>query len=73
MWNVKYDTDEPIYETETKSGTERTDLVVAKDRRWGERGGMGAGDQSMQTGIYRMDKQQGNYIFKAQGTIFNIL
>ena len=44
MWNVKYDTDEPIYETETKSGTERTDLVVAKDRRWGERGGMGAGD-----------------------------
>ena len=28
----------------------------------GERGGMGVGDQQMQTGMYRMDKQQGNYI-----------
>ena len=26
MWNLKYDTNEAIYETETDSQTERTDL-----------------------------------------------
>ena len=25
MWNIKYDTNEPIYETETESGTQRID------------------------------------------------
>ena len=26
IWNLKYDTDEPIYETETESGTYKTDM-----------------------------------------------
>ena len=45
MWNLKYDTDDPIYETETKSGTENR-LVVAK----GEGGGRG---QEWEFGISR--------------------
>ena len=30
MWNLKYDTNELIQETETDSQTQRTDLQVAK-------------------------------------------
>ena len=30
MWNLKYDTNELIYEIETESGTYRTDVVVAQ-------------------------------------------
>ena len=37
MWNLKYDTNEPIYETETESQTENR-LVVAKGEEVG--GGM---------------------------------
>ena len=37
MWNLKYDTNEPIYETETKIRDIENRLVVAK----GERGGRG--------------------------------
>ena len=37
MWNLKYDTNEPIYETETESGTENR-LVVAKGEGDSERG-----------------------------------
>ena len=36
MWNLNYDTNEPIYETETKSGTENRLVVVKGD--WGGRG-----------------------------------
>ena len=36
MWNLKYDTNELIYETETNSQTERTELWPP---RWGSRGG----------------------------------
>ena len=35
MWNVKYDTNEHIYETETDSQTENR-LVVAKGEEGGE-------------------------------------
>ena len=28
MWNLKYDTNEPTYETETELGTERTDFIT---------------------------------------------
>ena len=38
MWNLKYDTNEPTYEAETASWTQRTDLVVAK--RKGVAGGI---------------------------------
>ena len=37
MWNLKYDTNEPIYETETESQTIEDRLLVAK----GEGGGRG--------------------------------
>ena len=36
MWNLKYDTNEPIYETETDSGTQRTDLRLPRARGLGE-------------------------------------
>ena len=39
MWNLKYDTNEPIYKTETDSQTERLDLWLPRGR-WGG-GGMG--------------------------------
>ena len=61
MWNLKYDTNEPIYETEIDSQTQRTDLWLPREGGWG-RDGLGVGDQQMQTSVYRMDKQQGNYI-----------
>ena len=36
MWNLKYDTSEPIYETETDSQTQRTDLWLPRGRGVGE-------------------------------------
>ena len=36
MWNLKYDTNEPIYETKTESGTERTDWWLPRGRGLGE-------------------------------------
>ena len=30
MWNLKYDTNEPIYKTETDSKTKRTDLWLPR-------------------------------------------
>ena len=33
MWNLKYDTNELIYETETGSQTQRTDLWLPKGGR----------------------------------------
>ena len=36
MWNFKYDTNEPIYETETESQTKRTDLWLPRERGPGE-------------------------------------
>ena len=32
MWNLKYDTNERIYETQTDSQTERTDLWLPRGR-----------------------------------------
>ena len=36
MWNLKYDTNEPIYETETDSQTSRTDLWLSRVKGVGE-------------------------------------
>ena len=36
MWNLKYDTNEPIYKTETDSQSERTDLWLPRGRGVGE-------------------------------------
>ena len=56
MWNLKYDTDELVYKTDTESG-HRDRLVVSEGEGFG--GGLGRGrglaDVSF---IYRMDKQQ---------------
>ena len=60
MWNLKFGTNEPIYETETESQTQRTDLWLPSGR-W-DGGGM---DWEFEVGrcklvyIYMMDKQQG--------------
>ena len=59
MWNLKYNTSEIIYETETDSQTQRTDWWLPQGRgEWG-REGLGVWDYQTQTTIYRMDKQQG--------------
>ena len=65
MWNVKYDTNEPIYETETKSGTERTDW-------WLPRWGCGAREEEWELGISRCKLVCIEWI-NSKGTIFNIL
>ena len=46
MWNLKYDTNELIYETETDSQTQRTDLELPREREVGERrtGSLGLAD-----------------------------
>ena len=58
MWNLKYGTNEPTYETETDSQTQKTDLQLPRGEGWG-RDGLRVWGQQMQTIIYRMDKQQG--------------
>ena len=50
MWNLKYDTSELIYRTETLSDIGNRFVVVKGFGGWG---------QQMQTIIYRTDKQQG--------------
>ena len=56
MWNLKYNTNELIYETETDSQIQRTDLWLP---RAGGEDGLGGWGQQIQTIIYIMDKQQG--------------
>ena len=53
MWNVKYSTNEPIYETETDSHREQT--CGCQGGRVGEREVWGVWDWWMQSTIYRMD------------------
>ena len=36
MWNLNYDTNEPIYETERESWTQRIDWWLPRGRRMGE-------------------------------------
>ena len=55
MWNLKYNTNEPIYET--KPDKQRTDLWLPRGEEVWERDEVGVWDQQMQTVIYRMDKQ----------------
>ena len=39
MWNLKYDTNEHIHETETDSQTQRSDLWLSRGRGgWGRNG-----------------------------------
>ena len=56
MWNLKYDTNNLIYETESQ--TQRTDVAAKREGKW-RRDGLGVWDQQMQIIIYRTDEQQG--------------
>ena len=59
MWNLKQDTNEPIYETETKSETQRIDWCC-KERcgvREGRSGSLELADANWY--LQRMNKQQG--------------
>ena len=58
MWNLKYDTNEPIYETNRLTDTEQTSGCQG-GRGMGE-GWIGSLRWQVQTIIYRMDKQQGS-------------
>ena len=51
MWNLKYDTNELIYEIDSQIYREQT--CGCQGEGWG----LGVWDQQMQTIIYRMDKQ----------------
>ena len=71
MWNLKYDTNEPIYETETNSQTSTTDLWLSRGREDG--GGM-----DWEFGISRgkllyIGWRNNKAYCIAQGTIFHIL
>ena len=56
MWNLKYGTDEPVYNPETDSQTKRTDLWLPRGRRR-EWYGLEVWDQQRQTIPFRMEKQ----------------
>ena len=56
VWNLKYDTNEHIYKTETDTEIR---LVIAKGEVGRERDGLTVWGWKMQTITFRMDKQQG--------------
>ena len=71
MWNLKYDTNDPIYRTETDSQTQRTYLWLPRER--GERVG---GTESLGLADANYDIQSGEAMRSyctAQGTINNLL
>ena len=56
--NLKYDTNELIYETEMNSQTQRTDLWLPRGRD-----GLRFGDYQIQTITYTVNKQQGPTVY----------
>ena len=58
MWNLKYDTIEPIYKTETDSHTQRTGLWLPRGRKHSDKLNWEVGISRCKL-IYRMDKQPG--------------
>ena len=61
MWNLKYSTNQHIYETKTDAQIQRTDWLP---RGWGlESEGFGVWDQQKQTIIQKMDKQQSPIVY----------
>ena len=71
MWNLKYDTNELIYETETHSQTQRADL-------WGPKGRWDGRGKQWEFGVCRCKLVNTEWISSKvllyiQGTIFNIL
>ena len=58
MWNLKYDTNEPIYEIETESGTQRVDWWFPKGRDFpggseGKESACSMGDPGLNPGLER--------------------
>ena len=49
MWNLKYDTNEPIYNTETDPQARSTDLWLPRGRELGWRGRLGLANVSYYT------------------------
>ena len=56
MWNLNYDTNELIYETETDSQTQRAAIWLRG------RNGLGVWDWQIQTITYGIDIQQGSTV-----------
>ena len=68
MWNLKYGTNEPIYETETDSDMENR-LVVASG--WGEEKNWEFGNSRCK--LLHVGWIKYKVLLYIQGTIFNIL
>ena len=62
MLNLKHDTNELIYETETESWTQRTDLHLLRGRECWGRNGLEIWNQKMQAIVQRMDRQLGSIV-----------
>ena len=66
MWNLKYHISEHIYETETDSQTQRTDVRLPRGQELGVEEGGGVWDQQMKAVININNKflpySTGNYI-----------
>ena len=58
MWNLKYNTNQLPYKTETDSDIEHKFTVTKGERTWG-RDKLEVWDQQIQTTIYKTDKKQG--------------
>ena len=57
MWNLKYDTKELIYKTETDYQTQTKKFMVTKGEREWERDKLGVWDQQIQANIHKIGKQ----------------
>ena len=62
MWNLKHDTNEPIYKAETDSQIYRTELELPRGRGVGD-GRLGSLKLAVANYyIHRVDKQQGSTV-----------
>ena len=55
MWNLKYDTNELVYQTETDSQIQKTNLWLPKGK--GGRDKLGVWDYQIQTNIYKINNK----------------
>ena len=59
MWNLKYSKNVLIYETETDSQTQKTNLWLPKEKGGQNRDKLGLWDQKIQITVHKIDKKQG--------------